>query len=559
VSDTPSKQALARARAALAKQLSELGVEEVVLVDDEAFDVAPRQANRLPSLSKAAFREETGSAASEDQQRFARWQSERRKNLTDTDPGVLAAERREWIAEHPEDVHVALEVLAYMCGEHLRPMTGQDWGRLDTAERAAIATGSLVLFDRHLGVGVPAGDELLQEFLGEFPRACAAILTNAVDISDEIEEALSRSHANEGPGSQIDPGRSLIASKQRLMSVRPVDFVEELRITRAAPLLWDLREKLLSLAGAAHREAVRQVRRDIDLRTLEHIVISAARQEGTWEADAFLRVLSIIYRSEAQTRLLATPALGELAGLLGSLRLIFAHADSPHVQAQAKTAELMRLERYDPPALINGAGLALACGDIFSGPPDARDGEESLWMLVEQPCDVQLRDRAGSRDDVLAGDLVRVLSGSPGKERVHELPSGCPCGPDGQAFHLAFASRRSVPFAVLELCVFDGDGRCRVQPAADSPAIAPQTPALSRRFQELLVEHAETLRLALLTEDEDVRARVIGEGGTVDAGAEVLSWPLRRVARLNEPHAQDALRAVSEDRSRLALDVDLAR
>jgi hypothetical protein len=556
----PTIAALAKARAALESQLEALELSEVVLVDDESLKVPQVRANKLPILSEETYLATLEDPEADlDPEAFSRWKSEQYQELVESDPDVIARERRERIYEKPSEVDSSIEVLGYMCGPQYRPMTPQAWGNLDTPERETIAENSLVLFDRELGEGVDPGDQLLGEFLREFPNAYAAILTNKVNLGDEIIEALAASERQQAAGAPTDPARSLIASKQRLMSSAPIDFVEDLRITRAAPLLVSARNQLLKLAESAHTAAIEELRERIELRTLEHIVVRAARSEGSWEADALLRVLAIAYRSEAQSLLLGDATLAKLADVFAQIRTIFARSGGPDESARLKTAELMQRERYDPGPLINVAGLPLACGDLFQTGRGADESDKRLWMLLDQPCDLQLRDTKNSRGHISSTDLIEVASAKkPKKGRIHLLPSGSRYCPDGEQLYLMLSSRMTVPFDVLELCVFDKDGECRIDTEAAEPANVPQTPALTRRWSEMTEVHRETVRVALVTEDDDLRKRMIGHDGVLAGDTQQgIAWPIRRVERLNEPHAQPALRAVSDDRSRPAFDADL--
>jgi hypothetical protein len=551
----PSKSALEKARAALTKLLDALELSEVVLVDDEALDVRLALAKKLPALSKGTYLETLKDPGAYTHDGHTDWMGERHQKERE----LIASQRRERIASHPNEVSNSIEVLAYMSGERFRPMTPEAWKALETNDRRAIAESSLVLFDRQLGDGIESGDELLRDFLDEFREAYGAILTNEVKAEEEIDAALASAHAQSSGATRADPARSLVASKERLMIATPIDFVEDLRITRAAPPLTHVRDQLIKVAQTAHAAAVTELKETIDLRTLEHIMVRAARNEGSWEADALLRVLAIVYRSNAQELLLDEPMLTELAQRFGEVRTIFARTGDPYEQAKLKAADLMKRERYDPGPLINTAGLPLTCGDLFEIRVGPEGTAPTLWMLLEQPCDLQLRDDTNSRKRIASTELIAVRQGKPPKERTYPLPSGSRhCEPSEQLY-LMLNSRLAIPFEVLELCVFETGGRCHINASAEQPLTVPQTPALLRRWHELRHAHETTLRLALISEDLELRQRIIGHYGAIDPEQEnVVQWPITRVERLNEPHAQPALRAATEDRSRFAFDPDLA-
>lgn len=113
----------------------------------------------------------------------------------------------------------------------------------------------------------------------------------------------------------------------------------------------------------------------------------------------------------------------------------------------------------------------------------------------------------------------------------------------------------AVSLDVLELAVFNRDGRCAWPVGAQAPAVTAQTPALTRRFADIRGS-MESLVAARGDAPDEYLLRA---GDLVGLSSdEDLSWPLRRVERLQESWAYAALIAALADRGRPGLEHDFA-
>jgi hypothetical protein len=269
-----------------------------------------------------------------------------------------------------------------------------------------------------------------------------------------------------------------------------------------------------------------------------------------------------------------------------------------------KARELGQMEHYERGALINEAGLPLACGDIFKatvqphvaskpdeageaaegGNPDEgagpakgdepahgdEPGEAHHWILLDQACDLQIRSE-GTRGRLDGTELVRVdPTAAKRKGRDFRVPVGerqyaldgfsreVAPGDAGSVPVAQLSARLFVPYDILELCVFDREGRCRIDVDSEKPDPMPQTPGLRARYRALRAHYREVVdEIAAL--DAGVQGRLLVRGrlaGTLTG--RVLEWPVQRVERLREARAQGALQALANDRSRAAFDRDLA-
>lgn len=570
----PSRKDFVRARDDFHRQLDQLGLRHVVVIDEEALSVPPSHLVQLADeLSDAAFEEQ--GLAREDR---GTWTTETFADLSPERQRQIHVAWREMLKEPTaaRDAGRGLDVLAFLAGERYEPLLPDEWDAR-ASDHATFAAHDLVLFDHDLRGFDRQGRDLLEAFRDQFPDAKAALLTTTIDYGDDRPPDFTRF----GP-------RILAASKQQLTEA-PLEFVDDVRLARAVPELDRARSVLLEVAREAHDRAVAFVRGEgsgddtLDFRTLEEVMVHVASEDGIWEADALLRVLAIVYRAQIREKLLppsGEPA-SELPPLLDKVRAVYADRTARSAAGLDKARKLVQMESYERGELINEAGLPLACGDMFyakaqppvggeRGESDAPEAESRHWVLVDQACDLQLRS-AGTRGRLDGTELVRLYTATVKRDgRKLRVPLGdrdyalagfsrvvAPDEPSKVPV-AQFSTRLFVPYDVLELCVFDRGGRCRIDVDRAEPDPVPQTPGLLARYTALR-DHYRALVDDIAGLDHDVQAQVLLRGrlaGTLDG--RILEWPVQRVERLREARAQGALQALANDRSRPAFDRDLA-
>jgi hypothetical protein len=524
-------------RAKSATYLEGLGVTRIVVVDDEAHDyrAATIFAHPPPALKKNTYKKHPDFT---DDDGWEAWVTGRLEEAAVDGNPEVGAWHRAALGYKPEMAASPLDILAVVFGEAYVALHPGEWQALDETALDEYACDALVLFDRELKAYGQGGD-LAQTFLEGYPHARVAIFTSTVTIgAQEIETAIDM--AKDHP--------VLVASKAHLPDADGMPrFVDELRLTAIARHLFAARDRVLTVAADAHTVALDQIR-SMELRLLEDVMIGSSRREGVFEADTLIRVLTIEYLHTFRTRFLEHDGelLNDLLHELEPARSGAPATPIPHTEAHERAQGLMSRERYVESEIINRAGLPLACGDIFI------DDGEKLWMLLEQPCDLQLRDGGDTRSAITHTELIRIRGGDV-QGRAWRLPRGA--GSFAKPHHLVFKERTAVPLDVLELAVFRRDGECAWVIGGTQPAMTPQTPALARRFTSL-VEPMETLATARDSVPDGYLLRAGDITGR--SSAEELRWPLRRHVRLQDAWAAAALGAAVADRGRPALEHDLA-
>jgi hypothetical protein len=511
--------------------LGHLGVTRIVVIDDEAhrWRLTTIGASPPKELSAPTYREAGGD---DDFDSIQKWREEVLEEEAAQDPAKVARWHQSALKKHPNMALSELDRLVVVFEDQLVLLTPNEWERLNSEELDDLSRDSLFLFDRELGAFGKKGEQLLSEFETKYSDAKSGIFT-----------------------SQADPGQDelkaeIVVSKHRLDEDEKVgSFIEELRLVAMAPLVRNLREILLDLAADAHKRACDEVR-NYSLRVLEAIVIGRSRHEGVFEGDTLMRVLDIEFQDLRDKGLIEggdESKLTQVLTLLNSARALMPEElSTPDADEQAES--LMNRERYSADVIINRPGLPLANGDIFEG----ENGDR--WMLLEQPCDLQLRDTSNTRDLITFVQLIAIEEEVRATEHSWKLPSVAPC-----PGHLVFKKRLSVPLDVLEICVFDPDGHCRWPKDGNPKIIHPLTPALDRRKKKINERMKRLVDLLRANSNREIRDRYLLRAGDIQGQntRHYLKWPLRRFSRLSESWSAVALAALAANKSRPGLDGDL--
>ena len=119
-----------------------------------------------------------------------------------------------------------------------------------------------------------------------------------------------------------------------------------------------------------------------------------------------------------------------------------------------------------------------------------------LFILLAQPCDLMVRTIDGSRKETANEGFIAELvahrpKGPPGEPGYYELPYFLE---DGSTWFINFRKWRSVKLWVLDLCVFDSDGRANF--GLDSPCPPLLIPSW-QKYHERIRDHVLPLVEAL--------------------------------------------------------------
>lgn len=525
-----------------------MGVECLVVVDDEWVPTSQSLiAAAQPTQSIAGQRYDPVKHGD-----YADWLKEIWPEIK---PNELIGLRLAAAQKAPELLADPLDVLIYLgsAAGTFKALLPERWEEKQTEIlKRHGAEKILVLFDRFINGSSETGEGLLAEYMSAHDSCNAAMLTSQATREEELERQREVAKAI-----NVEPERVLLVSKEHLTADRCAEFADFLRHTANARNLRTIRDRLLELLAEGQHAAAERLA-SMPLRVLEDVVLRSSRVEGAYEPDTFIRAHAIEVAHEVRQALAQS---GEQSGALAqAIREARKLAEASFLDDQASRAEAERLlarERFQTPETVNAGGLPVANGDVFR-----ITGQ--LYVLLEQPCDLVMRDDVSASRHHQHAKLVPLRPATESSDREEErrwlLPEYDPWS-SGARLAAAFSGGTSLPLRLLDLCAFNGDGEARIDTDSEAPAIEPLTPGLQRRFGQLLAFARDLLAVwgSVPETATEARARLLQVDelqGRVDGT--VLSWPIERVGRLSNPVAALGLTARTLDENRPVSPHDLS-
>jgi hypothetical protein len=580
----PHKRSLDVARARVTNLLNHLGVERVILVDDQAEPQMARVVTAFVDQPRALRIEGLTDPPKEPGAEGIRaWLDDNEAELTVDRKRELFRRAQAKLATigspdvDDDDAMAQLDVLANLVGKKLIELTPSEWG--DGSEILAEGPGqdeTLVLFDLDLGGGnTEGGLQLLKELRETHAGVRTAVITSHITAQEEFDQQAKYAEQTGVPRDEL-----ILASKEHLTAETCMSFVELLRVTANARNLRDLRDAVTEGIKDDLDRAIKELE-DFDPRVLEDVIFRASHEEGAYEGDTLVRVIGILQARFARASQLEPES--RVPGIIEKIRgLVAEPAELNEYPGSAQRAgELMAGEAYVPERYINELGLPLSNGDIF-------EVDGAHYLLVAQACDLVVRsDGTRSREsatltllpigatttgrsrddgvDVAAGrnacepdsqatpantgnpqDPERDCAGpdeaasKPSEKEKNrsadddeegragwKLPLGHDLGPERT--HAFFKPTHEVPVVVLDLCAADSNGRARLprERTAEPSPITPGVRSLRTRRVEAIEAKASELRkvLAALPDEGADTARSIAIAGVLNMGDLVTaSW-----------------------------------
>lgn len=337
-------------------------------------------------------------------------------------------------------------------------------------------------------------------------------------------------------------------------------------------------QTMKSLAQDAFEEALKDALKrfaDLDPIDFEHMVVKSSEVEGVSELETLIRLYGIIQKDQVKSQILQQARIGEFAVAARSAKNIADIGRALSATTQERLHKLRMEELYERDQLVNSYHDPLRNGDLF----EIGEGNDlKLWVLVAQPCDLMVRSN-GKRDReenfkvaVLARLRTRPLGDEAGmKEGLNFSLEHYDHG-GAQSAVVLFADATPANLQVLDLAVFNKDGRCQLAAAPD-PTMSLPSRAWERRDAELrrhfgkVTKQIEAARAAHKDAVADLLAAAIvprgapnkafAKYGTYDSGA--FTYPIRRCGRIRDPLAASLLVAYSRFLARDAYEHDFSK
>lgn len=458
-------------------------------------------------------------------------------------------------------------------------LTPHEWHaqRSKLIEDSSAEQRVLFLFDQELGVdtaalGFTKGSDIIRNLAeqdkdGFGSRWFCGMLTHTVAQGAEVSSWLELERTE-----QLDLQYFMPIAKGTLDDAQ--SFYEAIYRT----LINTYCQRMKHLAQGAFEEALREALERIavlDPIAFEHMVVKSSETEGVSELETLIRLYGIIQKDHVKSQILQQATIGDFSTAAQSAKAIanIGRSLSPH--SQERLHRLRWDELYESEQLINRYNDPLRNGDIFE---IGEGGGSKLWVLIAQPCDLMVRsDGKRVREDNFKVAVLAPLKSTPLGEEAPQK-SALSFSLDhydhggAQASRVLFAEGTPANLHVLDLAVFNKDGRCAL-PKTPNPAMNLPSQSWEKRDVELrryfgkVTKQIESARrvhndqvASLLAEAVIPRAapgkKFLQYGSYNDQG---YSYPIRRCARIRDPLAAYLLNAYSRFLARDAYEHDFSR
>lgn len=569
--------------------LTEMGIQRIVLVDDELEPLEPRRFSEslcdipeeslkesphleqfVVGASTAAARRTQVGEIYDDLEPEDKIEACARLNTLRPEVGEFAKTFRDHFGELPP-------------GVDFREITPSMWAE-DTNSFLADAEQTLFIFDLNQSKAGLADDQgarqaatLRKEAAGSYCAILSQEFTGNTEDDVKRLDELAEQHGIDG-SSLIPVSKTTLRKDHRELS-RRIKWV----------LLIDTYVDLKAAAREELQRAVDYASEELDQLgplEFEQVVIRSSLEEGEWPPSTLFRVARI----HMDERLLKSTVDGELHDLSNRLTAVADAVDLHPQDGYQKVRELERLDLYTEGEILAAVNAPIAVGDIFERVSNGR-----LYILLAQPCDLHVRND-GKRGRISRGFLCEIRE--PNKEAAQDQALGT-SPPVISQFRLpvytedfedraiSFLHAHSESFSVLDTCVFSDDGVGRLDLSDPPPeGLVPRWRAHYDRlvdraeselktfhrltetfseFRELKAARQESVDLERFERKVEKRFMPLaGDGGTKflpkkDPDEGVIEFDVRRVGRLRTDWSRVALELLYRFQSRDAFEHPLTK
>lgn len=445
-----------------------------------------------------------------------------------------------------------------------------------------------------------------------------ALLTHVANAEDELPPKIEGDYPN--------LSELIVIAKSRL-SDDQIGFALRLRLAFLANQFQGLIQKLRGVINGAYEEAIKEVDK-LKVGAFERIIFHSSNEEGAWPPETVVRIMGVFQNQNANLNLRTDESVHRLVN--ECLKVCEVEVDQTDDAIHKKAYLLQRKEVVLPSEFVNPAHLPVSLGDVFKSETGDR------FVLLGQPCGLAVRgtglrnSKSSDRRQVAVlvkleereknGERVKGLleaedansvesilkavveisgpdDGEKNREMMKELLKGKDSkntqkilkavaeisGPQNaivpfmanEATHVVEASFKQafqMPLWILDLCVFQDDGKCRINSNDGTATNLIAAWGLRHNFLRGLAESISKALAAIQEAGNPVEGIEsallrLSEGGPIKPDVSLneieKSWmvgaKLARCCRIQDPYATALLNGYGRYITREAFPHDLTR
>lgn len=488
---TTNNENLSKAQRSIKSLFNILGIKRVVCVDDQYNDTPTLE--RFKNLYNDVTEDERQSIlglntiTSDDFDLLDNYLDKFWTELSDKDKNKLSSQLRAKSTTH--DTQYA-RILKDLLQSYLVELSLAQWRRNKPkyiVESKEIKT--LFLFDQDFskeeGGSREEGFKLIEDVLtseGADSTLCG-LLSHTFKPEDEqkLLEEYTKNHSENKD--------SFIFISKRLLSNDPTEFARRVKLTILSPMCKLLKTEVADIIEQAHKEAFQKVEQ-VSIYDFEQIIFHSSILEGVWEPDTLFRLFGFYSRALAREKARVRDKLYEIAAGIRPISLISTDSDGA---PEHRSREIQRFELYEDEKYTNDLYMPIELGDVFE---ITLNGRLKKFILLAQPCDLMVRKNGNRKQTVTEAILAEIVNS---EDLDNKDDKGRPLDQDthyelqyfnknGTKAFVSFQKKYSMKLFIIDLCVYQKDGRAEVNINQNCPKYIIPT---WQKHYEKLVEKAK--------------------------------------------------------------------
>lgn len=325
-------------------------------------------------------------------------------------------------------------------------------------------------------------------------------------------------------------------------------------------------ENLKKLSSKIIEKAQEKVIKDLDNlspETYNQIIQKSSNIEGVWEMNTLFRISNIFQENALKMSITKIEDRVKFNSSISTIRNFDEIDIENNPRRWSKQTKVLRdKEIFEDGKIINALHYPLANGDIFQI-------KSKKYILLAQPCNLSIRSN-GRRDyDFEIASLVELATERPNQHFVKV---------ESHDLYIKFSKHFSLKLDVLDLVVFNPEGISKIglnTQTFDSDLIHN---SLMNRFSKIKKTYTKLSKKLCLLEDvvnpSGQKAQLVSffkpivtlnsslsgiESNPYSREANEFNFGIKRIRRLREPYAMDALQKFMLFLSRNGFDHDFSR
>lgn len=363
-----------------------------------------------------------------------------------------------------------------------------------------------------------------------------------------------------------------ISKKRFLNDTHLPALAEGIRNALLIDKIEDLKKKSFEILKKSFNDSLLEIN-SLSPESFNYAIQKSSKQEGVWEVDTLYRIANIITKNKALNAFSSNKTREKVYTTISKIREIeniTTGGDTPIDKTPIK--DLRDKELFNYGSIINTIHYPISNGDIFKV-------KEKEYILLTQPCNLALRKDGLRARNYNTGFLIEILNVTKDDYLKMSFAQRAICeriedkNGIGENVKLAqFSTFKIIDLHVLDLCVFNTDGVCRIKISEKEPNSIIIAESWVRRYKKIHksfekfsnnIDVYKKLKTKNKTELNDLIFKTgtfkdfdLDNENCYNSRTKILEFNITRIKNYKSPHSDDLLQKFMLYLSRNAFEHD---